>query len=292
MSTKLFSSATEFVTGFFSKNKTQPPIPPELHSASRVPHGAFQFQMRVAIGVPYEIQASPDLQTWLPVANGTSATEMVDFVDSDAPKFNYRFYRAIAAETLTSRNVIGYATLSLPAGYSMIANPLSASNNSVAALFPTLPDGTTLSKFDTKLFRLTENVLNSGKWKMPSEMLVPGEGAILFNPKTDSLTLNFVGEVLQGNLLNPIPAGFSIRSSLVPQPGRLDVDLGFPLTDGDAIHIYDRYQQKYIIYAFPDKIWQSNPPLIGVGESFWVGKTSPGNWARNFVVAAAPAIRN
>ena len=50
-------------------------------------------------------------------------------------------------------------------------------------------------------------------------------GAIFFNPTSDFKSINFVGEVLQGELLLPIASGFSIHSSRIPQPGRLHTDL-------------------------------------------------------------------
>ena len=263
------------------KNKAAVAAAPVLSSALRFPHGPFQFQVRVTKGCAYDIQYSPDIQNWSSLASGDAQTDSIDYIDSDASKFSFRFYRARCGQ-FTSTNIIGYATVAAPPGFSMIANPFNAPSNTIAALFPNMAEGTTLCKFDTSLFRLTNNAVKNGKWTNTNEKLAPGEGAIFFNPTTDFKTLNFVGEVSQGRLLNPIPAGLSIRSSLVPQPGRLNSDLGFPIAEGDVIHIFDRDQQKYVIYPFSAKEWERNPPTVGVGESFWVGKTNPGNWVRTF----------
>ena len=111
-----------------------------------------------------------------------------------------------------------------------------------------------------------------------------GEGAIFFNPTSDYKTASFTGEVIQGQLAVPIPAGFSVRSSLVPQPGNLLDDLNFPVTNGDVIHIFDRERQKYVLHPYEDGKWTAGPPIVGVGESFWVAKTEPGNWIRNFKI--------
>jgi hypothetical protein len=148
-----------------------------------------------------------------------------------------------------------------------------------------MADGTTLCKFDTTLFRLTNNIVKDGKWTKGEEKFAPGEGAIFFNPTTDFKTLNFVGEVNQGRLVNSIPAGLSIRSSLVPQAGRLGSELEFPFVEGDVIHLFDRDQQKYVVYPFSASEWEKNPPTINIGESFWVGKTHPRNWVRDFPAA-------
>ncbi|MEO5802942.1 MAG: hypothetical protein ABIR24_05390 [Verrucomicrobiota bacterium] len=276
---------TGFITNFIKKNKVVVATAPVLSSAIRFPHGPFQFQVQVTNGCGYDIQFSPDLRNWSSLSSGTARSESFDYVDSDASKFSFRFYRALCGQ-FASANIIGYATVTLPPGFSMIANPFSAPSNTIAALFPNMAEGTTLCKFDTSLFRLTNNSIKNGKWTNTNEKLVPGEGAIFFNPTTEFKTLNFVGEVSQGRLLNPIPAGLSIRSSLVPQPGRLNSDLGFPIAEGDVIHIFDRDQQKYVVHPFSTQEWEKNPPTVGVGESFWIGKTNPGNWVRDFSVAA------
>ena len=110
---------------------------------------------------------------------------------------------------------------------------------------------------------------------------MPGEGAIFFNPTSDYKSVSFAGEVLQGHLSVPVPGGFSIRSSLIPQPGNLADDLRFPIANGDVIHLFDREQQKYLLHPFEEDKWTAGPPIIGVGEAFWVAKTDPGNWIRS-----------
>ena len=49
--------------------------------------------------------------------------------------------------------------------------------------------------------------------------LLPGEGGLLQNYSGEEFTVTCIGEVLQGNLTKPIPAGLSIRSSMVPEAG-------------------------------------------------------------------------
>ncbi len=275
---------TGFITSLIHKNKAVAASAPSLSSAKRFPHGPFQFQVKLPSGFAYEIEASTDTKNWTSIASGTAQTDTVEHLDSDASKFSFRFYRAMCGE-LVSKNIVGYVSIALPPGFSMISNPLHAPSNTVGSLFSNLPDGATLCKFDTSLFRLTNNSLQDGKWSNPNEKLVPGEGGIFFNPTTDFKTINFVGDVSQGRLLNPIPSGMSIRSSLVPQPGRLNSDLGFPIAEGDVVHVFDRDQQKYVLYPFSAVEWERNPPVIGVGESFWISKTQPGNWVRDFVSA-------
>lgn len=273
-----------FISNLIRKNKTVTAVAPVLSSAKRFPHGAFQFQIKVAPGSTYELQASSDMKNWRSIHNETAAGETVEYLDTDAFNYSFQFYRGLCGQ-LASKNILGYASISLPPGFSMIANPFNAASNRVGALFQGMDEGTMLSKFDTSLFRLTNNTVKNGQWTNPNESVVPGEGAIIFNPTTEFKTLNFVGDVSQGRLTNPIPAGMSIRSSLVPQPGRLNSDLDFPIAEGDVVHIFDRDQQKYTIHPYTAQGWEKDAPVIGVGESFWIGKKHPGNWVRNLAIA-------
>jgi hypothetical protein len=267
----------------FRRSKRESASAPVLGSPIRFPYGPFQFKAQVAKGTPYVIRASTDLQTWGTIANGVAGADGIEYLDSEASKFGHRFYRVVAGE-VPSLNIIGYAAVTLAPGFSMIANPLGGPNNTVAEMFKGWPDGTMLTKFDTRLFRLTENEVRFNKWIHASEKLSPGEGAIFLNPTSDYKSHSFVGEAMHGNVSTPIPAGFSIRSSLVPQPGHLLEDLQFPIAEGDVIHMFDRDRQKYVLYPYEEGKWKSGAPVVSVGESFWVAKTSPGNWSRNLTV--------
>jgi len=250
----------------------------------RFPYGPFRFKTKLTKGVEYAILASTDLRTWTGFSQGTSGEAPIEFIDSEAFKFSYRFYRVLAGE-VTSANVIGYASCAVPPGFSMIANPFD-SHQTLSEIFKEWPEGTTINRFNTRVFSLAENGVKNGKWIDSAERLVPGEGAIFFNPTEDYKSASFVGEVVQGNLSMPIPAGFSIRSSLVPQPGNLADDLKFPISDGDVIHLFDRERQKYVLHPFENGKWTAGPPILSVAESFWVAKTEPGNWTRHFAIEA------
>jgi len=274
-----------FITSFMRRKHAQEVVGPAvLMNPKRVPYGPFIFQVQLAKDCDYEIEVSRDLKTWTVLAKDVSQAETIEYVDADASKFSYRFYR-VRTGTIYSVNVIGYAAVPLPPGYSLISNPFKTPHNTVPELFPDMPDWAAFCKFEMKLFKLTNNVLKNGIWSNPRETLSPGEGALICNPTDDFKVTNFVGEVMQGNLLNPVPSGFSIRSSLIPQPGRLDTDLKLPFSEGDVVHLFDRDKQTYLEYSYPSKRWDIDPPIIGVGEAFWVGKSSPVNWVQNAVRA-------
>lgn len=267
----------------FLHHKPLVDVPPVLTSPKRFPYGQFQFQLEIPRPGAYEIEASTDLRHWTILSSDLSRVTRVEYLDTTAGNFSFRFYRAWFGE-LCSPNVLGYAALTIPPGFAMIANPLIASDNTVQALFPHVPNGATLTKFDTHLFKLTRNSFSNGKWSNPGDTLVPGEGAIILNPSFDFKKVSMVGEVQQGDLSLPIPAGFSVRSSIVPVPGQLDADLLFPAADDDVVHLFDRDRQQYVIYSFKESKWSPEPPVLAVGESFWVGKTFGGNWNRTLVL--------
>jgi hypothetical protein len=262
------------------RRKAESVVPPLLSDARRFPYGPFSFKATLPQGSAYTILGSTDLKIWNSIANGRATEARIEYLDSDASKFNARFYRVVANDS-ASQNAIGFVAITLAPGFSLIGNPLDSANNTVAELFKDWPDGTSLNKFDTRLFKLSENNLQRGRWTQSHEKLAPGDGAIFYNPTSDYKSHNFVGEVLQGNLAMPIPAGFSLRSSLVPRAGNLHEDLGFPIADGDVIHLFDRDRQKYVLHPFEEGKWKNGPPIVSVGESFWVAKTDPGNWKRD-----------
>jgi hypothetical protein len=278
----LFQRVGDATSSLWQPRKEEQNTPPVLGGANRYNYGPFKFTTRLGQGVPYEVHASKNLRDWATISQGSGTGEVQEHFDSDAPKHNHRFYRVLAGD-LPSINILGYASMTLPPGFSMINNPFDAASNCVSELFKEWPDGTLLSRFDLRLFRLSENRLQNGRWSNPSEELVPGDGAIVFNPTSDYRPLNFVGEVIHGNLTIPVPAGFSVRSSLIPQGGSLD-DLEFPIADGDVIHLFDRDQQKYVVYPFDNGKWKSGTPVVSIGESFWVAKTSAKNWTRTLAL--------
>lgn len=268
-----------------ASGKGEPVHVPVLKEPIRTPYGPFRFKAEVVPGTPYEIQATSNLmkKEWTTIANDTAKGEF-DFIDPDAPKSSYRFYR-INANGLYSLNVVGYVTYTLPPGTSMIGNSFERANNTVAELFKGMPDDTTLQKFDSLLYKLSENTIKYGKWQNPNETLALGEGAIITNPTSDLRSLCFAGEVMQGRFSTPIPGGFSIRCSPVPQPGRLDTDLNFPIEEGDVVHLFDRETQKSLEYTYASGVWLPRPPIVFAGESFWVAKKSPSTWTFDFSVS-------
>jgi hypothetical protein len=183
-----------------------------------------------------------------------------------------------------SVNAVGFVTVDVPKGLSMIANPLTAPTNTIPALFASAADGTTIYKYDGTAF--TVNTFDLGEWGLPNDTLIPGEGAFILNPTAATFQITFVGEVSQGSLSHPIPgpSKLSIQSSEVPQSGKLATDLAFPASDGDTIYQYDNATAAYVIHTLDLGEWSNGEPVPKVGESFFVRKVDSKPWTRTFSV--------
>lgn len=206
------------------------------------------------------------------------------------------FYRAKDPNFafLQSRNPYGFVKLTVPPGSSMIANPLNTRTNTLAGLFPHPPDGTTFYKWTSQgwsVYSFADNEIDFG-WSGDTSLL-PGEGGIIANPAAEPFVVTFIGEVLQGHLSAPLPSGFSIRGSMVPQAGGLTSLLGFGpedgLASGDKVQRLINLRGDYVIYTYDTASgWSRTDPLPTipleprpeVGEAMFFNLLAPRTWAR------------
>lgn len=110
--------------------------------------------------------------------------------------------------------------------------------------------------------------------------LAPGEGIIINAGVV--WTNTFKGEVPLGYRVTATPSGLSVRSSTVPQAGRVAIDLGLPVLDFD--NVYRMINGNYVVYTYSSGVWSPSEPSIAVGESLWVNRGAALNWPRNFLV--------
>jgi hypothetical protein len=189
------------------------------------------------------------------------------------------------AQTVYSVNAVGYVNLKIPAGFSIVANPLNntGSGNNVTNLFAAAPEGTTVYKYSGTY--QTSN-LDFGDWSNKGITVNPGEAVFVKIPTGGTYTNTFVGDVMSGNLTNNIPTGFSIRSSQVPQAGLLETDLKFSPRDGDEVYQFDATTQKYLTTRIYDFGAWNVQPTIAVGEGFFLKNSSGAarTWTRAFSI--------
>jgi hypothetical protein len=179
-----------------------------------------------------------------------------------------------AAQTF-SVNVVGYVNVTIPAGFSMIANPLNnTEGNTLDNLLPNMAIGDTVFKFSQAGGFEPSTYIAS--WT-PNFTLEPGEGVFIQVGQETNLT--FVGEVMQGTLSVELPAGLSIASNMVPAEESLD-NTNFPAEIGDTIFFFRNgtYEPSTYIASFTPEA------VPAVGEAFWVQKSTAGTWTREFTV--------
>lgn len=180
----------------------------------------------------------------------------------------------MAAAQTFSVNVVGYVNVTVPAGFSMVANPLNnTEGNTLDNLMPNMGIGSTAFKWNGSTFDSSTFIAS---WT-PDLTLEPGEGIFLNVGEETNLT--FVGEVMQGTLSVELPAGLSIASNMVPAEESLDTT-SFPAELGDTIFFFRNgtYEASTFIATFTPEA------VPRVGEAFWVNKATAGTWTREFTV--------
>ena len=199
-----------------------------------------------------------------------------------------------------SVNAVGYVNQNIPTGYSMVANPFVVQTNTLNALLPLgqVPAFVTLFKFEGGQYTVAtldpdEGWLSNAQPVGDTETIVFGDGVFLLNPAAP-FTLTWVGEVAQSNppgtpVTNPLIAGYQIKSSKIPQPGKVTTDLGYPAEPFDTLFKFDTVGQTYNVYTYdPDEGWLRNAspdePQLGIAESAFFLRSAVGSWDRIFSV--------
>jgi hypothetical protein len=192
---------------------------------------------------------------------------------------------AMAQSSVYSLNIVGYATVNLPAGYSLLANPLSAgATNGANEIGLTITGEQILTwngkGYNTAVYDPTTigwQDLNGNPSVPPS--LPPGTGFFFFNPNS-ATNITFVGQVVPGpsstNSL-ALPAGYSLVGS--PLPANVtnisSAPVSLPLITGMQILTWNGTGYVGSLYDPTTIGWQDingNPqpaPTYSIGEGFF-----------------------
>jgi hypothetical protein len=193
---------------------------------------------------------------------------------------------ALAQSNVYSLNVVGYYNIPVAANaYVLLANQLNTTNNTLGSLIANPPDGALFQKYNGTYTAYTYDILTPGWLPDGNASLNPGEGGFFKSP--NATTLTFVGEVMQGSLTNTLPINqYALRSSIVPQAGKITTDLGVPAEDGDIAQFYSGTYTAYTYDALTPG-WLPSEPTAQVGAAFFYHKASTSvssKWIRNFTV--------
>jgi len=210
---------------------------------------------------------------------------------------------SMAQSNVYSLNVVGYYNLALTNGYNLVANQLDLDgtglNNTVYTSIGTnLPGGTRVMAFTppaTYPFVTLAGTTwaGAGLAAVNSALGVGGGVYVKLNnsiPTGTTTNVTIVGNVMQGALANTKinHSGYAIVSSMVPQAGGIQTDLGLTPQAGDWVF-------QWLPYAVPQTYgakhtyaagttWGGGQPNVAVGESFYLQGHAATAWARNFTV--------
>jgi hypothetical protein len=191
-----------------------------------------------------------------------------------------------------SVNAVGYVNLSLPVGFSMIANPLQGTNDSLSTVIPVAPDGTQVLSWNSASQHFNSASVfdaDAGAW-FPNGTMPVGKGMFVY--VLEPATLTFVGEVTQGTTItNPVVNSYNALAHKVPQSISLRA-AGFPFTDGDQYLTWNPATQHFnpgIVYDGDADAWfgpgGASEPTPGVGQGFFYYTLGgPRTWTRSFTV--------
>ncbi|HEU0008484.1 MAG TPA: hypothetical protein VFT34_01570, partial [Verrucomicrobiae bacterium] len=168
------------------------------------------------------------------------------------------------------------------------ANPFNTADNTVRGVLSNVPEGSGLRKWDEATQSYRTNLFSLGRWSDETMSLRPGEGVFFSNSLAQSLSLCLTGEILQGDLSNSIPAGQSIRSSMVPQGGFIQATNHYIPDPGDVVQLYTSSGWQNYIFDDFDNQWVLNgvpaEPVLEVGEAAFINSQSAKFWRRRFFV--------
>jgi hypothetical protein len=160
----------------------------------------------------------------------------------------------------------------------------------VTNLFAGVPTQTSVYKFNPASATYVQlTYLGAAGWSpvVNRQMsCAPGEGVFVKKPASPAtITVTFVGEVLQGELHNPVVVGFDIYSGMVPQEGGITAVHNYVPVNNDIVYKYTGtgYQSKTWLQAL--NRWQpAGEPVLGVGEAVFIKSTTVKDWVRTFTV--------
>lgn len=201
------------------------------------------------------------------------------------------------AQNVYSLNVVGYYNVSVKGnqGFTLCANQLNTGTNGIAQVIPTSTLGAQVLTFVNNDYNV--DIYDGTAWLdnntgNPSTTTLPtGKGFFFASAGgAANASLTFVGEVPQGAVNLPLPAGIALVGTTTPQAIDLTAANGFPNILGSQVLYFDNTINDYIVYVNDGTQWLDNntgnpvtlTPAVGQGW-FWQSATA-GAWNRNFTV--------
>jgi hypothetical protein len=190
------------------------------------------------------------------------------------------------AQNVYSLNIVGYVNYTQAANtFSIAANPLSSGNNDVSTVFTAGPayPGLTVFKRNNAGTGYDQSTFDADLEAWTDALNVaPGDGLWISTPAGTAFTNTFVGEVVM-NSTNVIPAGYSLKSAVLPQAGLIQTTLLYPAAFGDSVSEWNGVGYDTSTLDADLEAWDNGEPNINVAQGFWINNAgATKNWIRNF----------
>jgi hypothetical protein len=165
----------------------------------------------------------------------------------------------------------GYAArISLPPGWSMLANPLAAADPTIARLLPSPPAGTRFEQYNPLTEDFNPTTYSAGQWDDPSLTLGIGEGGLVFNPTAGPLALVLSGQGLTGMPSTSLAPGRNLIAFQVPVAGTLQsLMAGVTFVAGDSVRKVDPETRAYVTSTLTSQGWDV-VPVVNLGEAVFL----------------------
>lgn len=253
--------------------------------------GRFTLRVAAEAGPEFDLEGSTNLADWSVLLRLTHPGAALELTETpQARPWPNRFYRLRSVRTgQVSSDIAGFVEVQVLPGFSLVGLPLIPPSPRVADLLAGLPVDTIVYKYDPDGRGFTINTLWDDGWSTPEEELHVGEACLLVNPTSDVYRLTLHGTVPTGELVRPLPAGWSLQALPLPWVGRLDTDLACPLQPREIIARWDAQTATLRFAVRAEGAWLDRgtfqpvaPPALAPGEGFWIWKHVPEDWRLSF----------
>jgi hypothetical protein len=283
-------------------------IKPDVNDSARLartvaPRPSWSLQTKVHAaayaGFSLLLQSSTDLTNWTDVA-APGLEQPADYIDLEPTGAPTRFYRtlyvrgevtedsiaaALEQQTL-SANIVGVVNVQLQPGWNLAANPLDGLPQD--GPLGELPEGTRFVPFKSAKV----NMYEEGRWHRGVPLTRSTMGGWIYNPSASPVTITYVGELPNPTGKPQLPAGWSVRSSVLDATVGNDQLLGYPLFSGDALYEFNPLgtgADMWITHLLGAEEWDI-PPTLTAGQGVLIYKVKSAR--PNVVAAPVPATPN
>jgi len=210
---------------------------------------------------------------------------------------------SMAQSNVFSLNIVGYYTVPLTNGYTLMANQLdldgTGTNNTLPSVFGTnLPNLTKVLAFSGGGFVSSTYIAGTHSFTGPTNTvniaLQPGFGVFVQVPNAATApSLTLVGNVLgttgvTNTFHTAYGTGFTILASKVPVSGGVTTNLGLvPAANLDSLQQWNPATQSYApkhTWLSGSSSWTGGQPVPNVGEAFFFNAHVASNWTQSFIV--------